>query len=77
MIRAGAKVSETEGAGLSRGIKQQRDAFVGPDGIVTEDVAFRSPSGARSFVLGASCDGWVTWRNEAGQTIDVYRTSED
>ena len=55
----------------------ERDAFVGPDGVVTEDVAFRSPSGAGSFVLGASCDGWVTWKNEAGQTIDVYRTNED
>ena len=77
VIRAGTSVSEVEGAGLSRGIKQQRDAFIGPDGVVTEDVSFRSPSGAGSFVLGASCDGWVTWRNEAGQTIDIYRTSED
>lgn len=77
IIRAGCKVSEAEGVGLSRGIKQQRDAFIGPDGTVTEDVTFRSPSGAGSFVLGASCDGWVTWRNQSGQTIDVYRTSGD
>ncbi|MBQ9317145.1 MAG: DUF4357 domain-containing protein [Atopobiaceae bacterium] len=77
VIRAGTRVSEIEGAGLSSGIKQQRDAFVGPDGVVTEDVTFRSPSGAGSFVLGASCDGWVTWRNGSGQAIDVYRTSED
>lgn len=77
IIRAGCNVSETEGAGLSRGIKQQRDMFVGPDGVVTEDVMFRSPSGAGSFVLGASCDGWVNWKNQSGQTIDVYRKSED
>jgi hypothetical protein len=77
IVPKGTRVSMTEGVGLSSGIRQQRAAFVGPDGTVTDDVEFSSPSGAGSFVIGASCDGWKTWRNADGDMLDVYRKHED
>lgn len=76
VIHSGTKASPTEGAGLSVGIRQQREMFVGPDGTVTEDVEFRSPSGAGAFVLGAACDGWMGWKDAYGNPIDVYRQGE-
>lgn len=75
VIRAGTRVCPEEGAGLSSGIKQLRERFV-EDGITTEDVEFRSPSGACSFVIGASADGWANWVTPDGRYINVYRQGE-
>lgn len=41
---------------------------------LTENQLFKTPSGASSFVSGRSTNGWIEWKNEAGQTLDsVYR----
>lgn len=76
IIPAGTKVCLKEGRGLSSGIKQMRETFVDHDGVVTEDVEFRSPSGACSFVIGSSADGWVNWATSDGRYIDVYRQDD-
>ena len=73
IIKAGQRVSLTEGAGLSPGIRKMRAANVDAYGVVTDDVAFDSPSGAGCFVIGASCDGWVTWKTKGKQAIGIYR----
>ena len=62
-----------EGAGLSPGVKQPRDLYVDEDGMSTEDVELSSPSGAGSFVIGASCNGWELWKDVQGKTIGTYR----
>ena len=76
VVPAGTKVCTTEGAGLSNGIRQMRDTFVDYNGVSTEDVEFRSPSGACSFVIGASADGWIHWQNAEGEFIDIYRQGD-
>lgn len=41
---------------------------------LTKSLAFKTPSGAGSFVLGGSRNGWVVWKNQDGKTLDeVYR----
>ena len=60
IIRAGQVVSSSEGAGISPGIHQMRVANIDREGVVLDDVEFDTPSGAGSFAIGASCDGWVT-----------------
>lgn len=41
---------------------------------LTENQLFKTPSGASSLVSGRSTNGWVEWKNEAGETLDtVYR----
>ncbi len=41
---------------------------------LTENQIFKTPSGASSLVSGRSTNGWIEWKNEAGQTLDsVYR----
>ena len=33
-------------------------------------MSFSSPSGASDFVLGASTNGWIEWKNKDGKTLD-------
>lgn len=40
---------------------------------VLEEIHFRSPSGASDLVAGGATNGWVSWRDEQGQPIQVYR----
>lgn len=41
---------------------------------LTENHLFKTPSGASVLVSGRSTNGWVEWKNTAGQTLsDVYR----
>jgi len=34
-----------------------------------EDILFNTPSGAASFVLGRSANGYIEWKNEEGLTL--------
>ncbi|WP_201566408.1 GIY-YIG nuclease family protein [Psychrobacter immobilis] len=41
---------------------------------LTENHLFKTPSGASSLVSGRSTNGWIEWKNAAGQTLDsIYR----
>lgn len=43
------------------------------DGVLQKDIECGSPSYAGWVVLGHSNNGWKTWRNSAGELIDIYR----
>ena len=46
--------------------------------VVTKDYAFASPSGAAGALLGRTANGWIEWRNAAGQTLhDMKRVGHD
>ncbi len=39
-----------------------------------ENQLFKTPSGASALVSGRSTNGWIEWKNAAGQTLDsIYR----
>lgn len=41
---------------------------------LTSDYTFKSPSAAASFALGKSANGWLSWKDTKGKTLDaVYR----
>ena len=43
---------------------------------VHEDILFGSPSGASDIIVGRSTNGWTTWKDDKGRTLDeVYRKS--
>ena len=45
--------------------------------ILTSSIEFTTPSGAASFVLGGSINGWTEWKNKDGKTLDeIYRKSQ-
>ena len=43
------------------------------NGILLEDVSCNSPSTAGWVVLGNANNGWNVWKNESGDSIDIYR----
>ena len=77
VVPAGTVVTLQEGAGLSAGVRQLRDLYVDENGVSTEDVEFSSPSSAGSFVIGASCNGWDTWKDAGGKPISAFRQEDD
>lgn len=41
----------------------------------TKNYLFKTPSGASFVLLGITSNGWLEWKNKAGQTLkDVYRS---
>ena len=38
--------------------------------VFTQDYLFKSPSAAAAIVVGNNMNGWLTWKNEAGKTLD-------
>ena len=40
--------------------------------ITTEDIYFKSPSGASDVVAGSSTNGRTEWKLENGTTLDAY-----
>lgn len=43
---------------------------------VVKAIRFSSPSYAAGFVLGRNANGWVTWKTEAGITLDALKRSK-
>lgn len=39
------------------------------DGVLQEDIIFRTPSGAASFVGGGSINGWEKWQTDDGKSL--------
>lgn len=38
--------------------------------VFAQDYVFKSPSSAAAIVVGNNMNGWVTWKNHAGETLD-------
>ena len=42
--------------------------------ILKVSVSFSSPSAAAAFILGHNANGWISWKNKDGKTLDeIYR----
>ena len=46
---------------------------IGHEAFTKEDVECNSPLTAGTVILGTSNNGWVTWKNKVGDSIDIYR----
>jgi len=62
------KISDSETFRAKNTIKEYRDKFV-ENGIVKNDVVFKSASTAANFVTGSSTNGLVTWKDKNGRNI--------
>ena len=41
---------------------------------LASDITFNSPSTAADFCIGSSNNGWITWKDKNGNTLDsIYR----
>jgi hypothetical protein len=68
----------------STGFARRRDKMVA-DGILrlegkryvfTEDYEFQTPSGAAAIVLARHANGWISWRNSKGETLDKIKRQD-
>lgn len=39
--------------------------------VFTQDYVFKSPSAAAAVVVGNNMNGWLTWKNQVGKTLDA------
>lgn len=44
------------------------------DGVVVEDITFKSSSTAANFVTGRSSNGLIVWKDKAGRTLKSILT---
>lgn len=72
VVKKGSKISpELKNSCSEHTIKmrKQYQKFIDKDFVLREDVLFNTPSGAAAFVVGASANGYVEWKNEHGKTL--------
>ena len=72
----GSIIGIVEDVGVPNNVKSFRLTMKFNDqGELLEDTNLGqcTPSFAGVIVMNASCNGWVEWKNENGQPVDVYR----
>jgi hypothetical protein len=76
-----ANISETQGIGATpkkmRLSLKEKGIFKEVDGsyVFQEDYVFNSPSAAAASVMGRNSNGWKSWVNQDGQTLDEVKRS--
>lgn len=77
VVKKGSKISATTTNGCPDHVinkRLQKKEVIGDDFVITEDILFHTPSGAASFVCGASANGNVEWKDSKGVPLkDINR----
>lgn len=72
VVLKGSKVSDdvaqSEKFGRHKSIISRREIYV-KNGIVKENVTFKSSSTAANFITGRSTNGLITWKDENGTKL--------
>lgn len=87
VVLAGSVMDREPGKGWARYSDQERTEresllhIYSTDNLdtasLTDNISFKSPNHAGRILLGRSANAWITWKNEAGQTMDeVMRKGE-
>ena len=51
-------------------------SVVGKDGIILQDIAFKSATAAAQFVTKNSVNGWKAWKTEDGDLIKTVKKGD-
>lgn len=79
IIQAGQHASVRNSSSLTPSIAEARVANIDENGIVMSDVSFNTLTAAGCFIIGATCNGWFTWKTakgSKGKPIDIFRKSQ-
>lgn len=85
VVRAGSLCRKTFAESAKRiPVAKKRDKLVESGILVpkgesyefTEDYPFKSPSGAASIVLARTANGWVSWKNKSGKTLQSVKRED-
>jgi len=70
VVLKGSHIETIDSDSIPPGIKQSRQkASIDANGILQEDVLFRSPSYAAAFVIGGHVNGLTAWETIDGKTL--------
>jgi len=69
VVKQGSRMEMIDSDSIPAGIKKRRQAAnVNADGILQEDVLFKSPSYAAAFLIGGHANGLTEWKLADGKT---------
>ena len=70
VVLKGSHIETIDSDSIPPGIKESRQkASIDDNGILQEDVLFRSPSYAAAFVIGGHVNGLTSWETADGKTL--------
>lgn len=70
VVITGSLIETIDSDSIPSGIKKIREsAKIDENGILQEDILFRSPSYAAAFVIGGHANGLTEWKNSEGKTL--------
>ena len=69
VVLEGSKIDPNETDSTPPGIKEIRHKVRGDGYILKEDILFKSPSYAASFVLGRNANGLIEWKTADGKVL--------
>jgi len=69
VVLKGSQIETIDSDPIPPGVKDRRQKAKIENGILQEDVLFRSPSYAAAFVIGGHANGLTEWKTENGKTL--------
>jgi hypothetical protein len=76
VVLKGSQIEAIDSDSIPPGIKESRQkASIDDNGILQEDILFRSPSYAAAFVIGGHVNGLTAWENADGKTLKEIESS--
>ena len=77
VVLKGSRIERMDSDHISVGVKEaRRKATIDEDGVLQEDVLFRSPSSAAGFVVGGQVNGREAWTTDDGKMLQDIESSE-
>ena len=78
VVKQGSIIERIDSESIPPGIKKNRQtAKIDENGILLEDVLFKSPSYAAAFVIGGHANGLTEWKDSDGRTLKDIEQDED
>jgi len=65
----GSRMSNHRKVLVEKGVLEPHNGHL----ILSKDYTFTSPSAAAAYILGRRANGWTSWRNKEGKTLDEMK----
>jgi len=76
VVLKGSHIELNDSDSIPPGIKEARQkSKIDDDGVLQEDVLFKSPSYAAAFVIGGHANGLTEWKTDDGRTLKDIENS--
>ena len=77
VVLQGSHIETIDSESIPPGIKERRQKAKIENGILQEDILFRSPSYAAAFVIGGHVNGLTEWKTKDGVSLKELESREE